>query len=309
MDRWPLGRRRFIRILAAAPGLALIPTIYAKASDVAAANEQAEHLHVWRGVALGADAMLQLHHPDATAANRLIAASLTEVARLERVFSLYDEHSSLCVLNRFGDLNDPPLELVELLGQSEQFSRMTAGAFDATVQPLWDLYARAFRQPRCRPAGPATHSDRGDAAARGPCGGRSSTADRIHYARAGHGHHAQRHRPGLHHRPRGGLAARERHRSFAGRDRRDPRHRGSALRAVRGPSASRTRRRGPIVASGSRSTTGRLPPPADTARSSIRPAASTISSIPRPADSGATAASQWWRRPRPTRTRCPPPSR
>lgn len=183
MDRRTVGRRRFIRILAAAPGMALIPAAWTNGPDVAAADP-AEHLHVWRGAALGADAMIQLHHPDAAAAKRLIERSLVEVARLERVFSLYDDHSSLCVLNRAGRLDGPPLELVELLGQSEQFSRMTGGAFDATVQPLWDLYAAHFTNPNADPAGPprtaiaATLRRVGHAAV-------IVEADRIQYARAG----------------------------------------------------------------------------------------------------------------------------
>jgi thiamine biosynthesis lipoprotein len=183
MGRRTLGRRRFIRIAAAVPGMALIPTLQARVPDVAA-NDPAEHLHVWRGVALGADAMIQLHHPDAVAAKRLISASLAEVARLERVFSLYDEHSSLCLLNRFGTLNDPPLELVDLLGQCEQYSRMTAGAFDATVQPLWDLYAAHFSDPRADPMGPARTAITATLQRVGH-GAVIVEADRIHYARAG----------------------------------------------------------------------------------------------------------------------------
>jgi thiamine biosynthesis lipoprotein len=180
MDQRKFGRRRFIRILAAAPGMALIPAIQAKASDIA---DPAEHLHVWRGVALGANAMIQLYHPNAAAAKRLIAASLTEVARLERIFSLYDQHSSLCVLNRLGALDNPPLELVELLGQSEQFSQMTAGAFDATVQPLWDLYAAHFANPQADPLGPS-HPAITTTLERVGHGAVVVEADRIHYARA-----------------------------------------------------------------------------------------------------------------------------
>jgi thiamine biosynthesis lipoprotein len=113
-----------------------------------------ENLHVWRGVALGADAMIQLHHPDAAAAQDLIDRSLKEVARLERIFSLYDPDSSLSRLNREGSLDGPPLEMVELLGRSVGFSEMTGGAFDVTVQPLWDLYAAHFSRPGADPAGP-----------------------------------------------------------------------------------------------------------------------------------------------------------
>lgn len=148
-----LVRRRFIRILAAAPGFALLATRYGQAQE-RAADDAAEDLHVWRGAALGADAMIQLHHPDAPVARRLIARALVEVSRLERVFSLYDEQSAISRLNRAGSLDDPPAELVMLLGQSEQFSQLTAGAFDATVQPLWDLYSKHFTGVDPDPNGP-----------------------------------------------------------------------------------------------------------------------------------------------------------
>lgn len=150
-------RRRFIHISAAAAGLALLPAALVSSSGpfVAAAADAEQHLRVWRGVALGADAMLQIHHSDAAAADRLIERCLVEVARLERIFSLYRDDSAIRILNRDGRIADPPLEFVELLGQSMEISRLTGGAFDATVQPLWDLYAAHFSKPNADPAGPA----------------------------------------------------------------------------------------------------------------------------------------------------------
>jgi thiamine biosynthesis lipoprotein len=144
-------RRRFIHISAAAAGLSLLPA----SSRLLAATGENSHLQVWRGVALGADAMLQINHPDRQAAGRLIARCLAEVSRLERIFSLYVEDSAIRRLNRDGRLPAPPLEFVELLGQAAQFGRLTGGAFDATVQPLWALYAAHFSKPSADPAGPA----------------------------------------------------------------------------------------------------------------------------------------------------------
>ena len=140
-------RRRFITITAAALGMPLLPV----ARGNAGATSQ---LRVWRGAALGADAVLQIHHPDPAAADQLILRSLAEVARLERVFSLYREDSALVRLNREGRLDDPPLDLVRLLGEAERFSALTGGAFDITVQPLWDVYASHFARPDADPSGP-----------------------------------------------------------------------------------------------------------------------------------------------------------
>lgn len=149
-----LSRRRFIGITAAATGMALLPL----SSGGALAGEAPPQLRVWRGVALGADATLQIHHPDARVADRLIERSIAEVHRLERVFSLYREDSAISTLNRKGFLPYPPTDFVQLLAISEYFSRLTDGAFDATVQPLWQLYAAHFGRPHPDPRGPSDHA-------------------------------------------------------------------------------------------------------------------------------------------------------
>ena len=131
----PMTRRRCITISAAAAGLPLLPVRRAGAEP---------RLLVWRGAALGADAILQIHHPDAAVAKRLIEASLAEVARLERVLSLYRADSALCRLNRDGVLDEPPFDLVRVLSDSRRYGALTGGAFDVTVQPLWALFAAHF---------------------------------------------------------------------------------------------------------------------------------------------------------------------
>jgi thiamine biosynthesis lipoprotein len=148
-----LSRRRFIGVSAAAAGMALLPIVPRRSSaDTGAASP---YLRVWQGIALGADAVLQIHHPDPAEADRLIARSVAELRRLERVFSLYRDDSAISTLNRRGVLEDPPTDFVRLLGESQQFSRLTGGAFDPTVQPLWRLYADHFARPDADPAGPS----------------------------------------------------------------------------------------------------------------------------------------------------------
>jgi thiamine biosynthesis lipoprotein len=144
------SRRRFISIAAAAAGLALPTLTRGRAADTAVPP-----LRVWTGSALGADAMLQIAHSDPAAADRLIELALAEVERLERIFSLYRADSALSRLNRDGALEEPPADLLRLLAQSEQMSRLTHGAFDATVQPLWDVYAAHFATSDADSSGPA----------------------------------------------------------------------------------------------------------------------------------------------------------
>ncbi|HYD32364.1 MAG TPA: FAD:protein FMN transferase [Azospirillaceae bacterium] len=109
----------------------------------------------WRGTALGAEASLRLYHPDPQAARRLVEDCLSEVRRLEAVFSLYRPDSAVSRLNRDGRLDAPPLDLVQLLAKAQRLSEISGGAFDVTVQPLWRLYADHFAQPNADPAGPS----------------------------------------------------------------------------------------------------------------------------------------------------------
>ena len=139
-------RRRFIAIAAAAAGLPLVAT---------GARAETAHLHRWTGIALGAAAEIVLHDTDTARAHGLIARCVAEIDRLEDVFSLYRTESAVSRLNREGRLAAPPLELVALLAEARVFSERTEGAFDATVQPLWRLYAAHFARPGADPRGPA----------------------------------------------------------------------------------------------------------------------------------------------------------
>lgn len=140
-------RRRFIGISAAAYGLSLLPFgVAAHASTDAI---------VWRGRALGAPAELILHHPDRALAETLVTRVASEIARLERIFSLHIPDSSLSVLNAAGALATPPGELVVLLARCRDIRAASGVVFDPTIQPLWALHARHFSSPGADPAGPA----------------------------------------------------------------------------------------------------------------------------------------------------------
>lgn len=147
MSRTLPSRRRFIRIFAAAAGLTVVP--------IGRAPQAGANLVTWHGTALGADATLQIHHPDRNKAQRLIVRALTEVRRLERLFSLYQDDSALVELNKRSVLASPAPELVELLRLSQYYATLTDGALDPTVQPLWELYAGHFSREEADPAGPS----------------------------------------------------------------------------------------------------------------------------------------------------------
>lgn len=122
-----LSRRRFVCIAAGAAGLAM----------AGGRARAAEGLRRWKGVALGAEAEMILP----ASAMALLPRLRAEIERLEAIFSLYRTDSALVRLNAAGVLAAPPLELVEVLTRAQGFSRLTDGAFDVTVQPLWALHA------------------------------------------------------------------------------------------------------------------------------------------------------------------------
>ncbi|MDG1996260.1 MAG: FAD:protein FMN transferase [Emcibacteraceae bacterium] len=98
----------------------------------------------WEGYALGADSSVQLYGTDRQEFDTVIAEAVKLIARLENIFSLYDETSEIVRLNNTGRLDNASPEMIDLLQISKKMSIETGGAFDITVQPLWQFYDRFF---------------------------------------------------------------------------------------------------------------------------------------------------------------------
>jgi len=146
----PCSRRQSLRIVAGAIGVAMLPGSALGKWESAGATP-----HRWQGMALGAESSIQLYHPHAGEARKLIADCVGEIERLESLFSLYRPNSELGRLNRTGCLRSPSGDFVRLLNLAKQWHRQTGGAFNIGVQPLWALYARHFAQAHADPSGPA----------------------------------------------------------------------------------------------------------------------------------------------------------
>ena len=101
-------------------------------------------MHHWEGEALGADATIALAGLSSREADSLFAAAVAEIARLEKLFSLYDRSSALSRLNATGILVDPAPEFLEMMEVSRRLNALSDGAFDPTIQPLWLLYAECY---------------------------------------------------------------------------------------------------------------------------------------------------------------------
>lgn len=92
--------------------------------------------------ALGAEVSLVVYHEDPAVAERALSAAFDALNAVENVLSLYRPQSEICRLNRDGVLPHSHPDLVQVLRSAITWSRLTNGAFDPTVQPLWKLYAQ-----------------------------------------------------------------------------------------------------------------------------------------------------------------------
>jgi thiamine biosynthesis lipoprotein len=95
------------------------------------------------GHALGASVSLLVLHADAGVAEAALADALAAVQAVDAVMSLYRDDSQLVELNRAGELARPDWRLLDVLLYSQQLADRTQGAFDVTVQPLWNVYTQA----------------------------------------------------------------------------------------------------------------------------------------------------------------------
>ncbi len=136
-ERHNLSRRRVIGLVAAC-GMPLV-----LGGQRVRAGEGVPLIR-WHGRALGAPAQITLAHADAPAARAALGRCLAEIVRLEAVFSLYQGELEISRLNREGRVQGASLDLRLLLAESQRIGRLTGGAFDVTVQPLWRLYADHF---------------------------------------------------------------------------------------------------------------------------------------------------------------------
>ena len=132
-------RRRFLKII----GLASIGAISGTALVKLTKTDILKKV-TWQGIALGSPAEITIYHPIQQEAEDILSESHKKLVQLENLFSLYKENSQLSMLNKNGYVENPHPDMLALLNLSKKYAEMTNGAFDVTVQPLWDLYNEAF---------------------------------------------------------------------------------------------------------------------------------------------------------------------
>lgn len=110
------------------------------------------------GRGLGTDLSLTVIANSTSVGEQAIDAAFAEIETVEQVMSLYRPDSEISQLNRERMLIDPHPYLREVLSTAAKISSLSDGAFDITVQPLWNLYAE------CRQAAYGPSFERIDAA-------------------------------------------------------------------------------------------------------------------------------------------------
>lgn len=100
-------------------------------------------LHRGAALAFGTTVSVAVRHADAGLAQRAIGEALAVVGQLHRLMSIYDPASEVFRLNRDGMLRHPDPRLLDVLGHARALSRVSKGAFDVTVQPLWQAGRQA----------------------------------------------------------------------------------------------------------------------------------------------------------------------
>ncbi|MGK5081558.1 FAD:protein FMN transferase [Janthinobacterium sp. HLX7-2] len=105
-------------------------------------------MRLYRGAALafGTTIAATVLHHDQRQAELAIEDALYAARKIDRLMSIYSPASQVFQLNRDGRLARPDSHLLAVLAQAQALSQWSDGAFDVTVQPLWQLCRAAADQ-------------------------------------------------------------------------------------------------------------------------------------------------------------------
>ncbi len=135
-----ISRRRIIKISAQASIAGLAQQFFlGKDAFSQVLEKKLYKSYEWRGIVLGAESTITLQHYDSDLARDLLLQSVAVINKYEAFFSLYHENSMINILNKNGSIKNPEVDFTNLLKKSTLLSHETKGAFDITVQPLWNL--------------------------------------------------------------------------------------------------------------------------------------------------------------------------
>lgn len=101
------------------------------------------HTGVRRGTAFGTIVSLTATGRSIRQADAALDASFAAIRAVERSMSLFDPKSEISRFNRAGFLDSPSPLFASVIEQSRRVWKLTGGAFDPSVQPLWGVWSKA----------------------------------------------------------------------------------------------------------------------------------------------------------------------
>jgi thiamine biosynthesis lipoprotein len=130
-----INRRDFLKITAIA-GLAGLGTLAGRNLITDEAQYKITETHFLMGTIVNFSVIA----PDREVGREAIRRTVAEMERLIAIFDYRLAGSPLAQLNRQGNLQDAPIELVEIIQHSIRLGMLSGGAFDITVLPLLEAF-------------------------------------------------------------------------------------------------------------------------------------------------------------------------
>ena len=137
-----LTRRSFLS-LSGAFGLALSSLSLPLPCDAAKFSTKLHKISMGK-LGMGTFVNMTALHPSRDQAQEAMGRAYEEVDRLSALLSRHDPASPVSYLNRENGMPDLPPELLQVLKASLHYYEFSGGAFDITIQPVLDLYAKSF---------------------------------------------------------------------------------------------------------------------------------------------------------------------
>ncbi|WP_050465305.1 FAD:protein FMN transferase [Herbaspirillum autotrophicum] len=117
------------------------------------------HMYTGSDLAFGTTMSIQVLHDNRRQAELAIEDAFQAARNVDALMSIYNPRSQVCQLNRDGRLAAPDAHLLHVMQDAMRLSALSAGAFDITVQPLWQQFSQAARN-QVLPAPAALHAAR-----------------------------------------------------------------------------------------------------------------------------------------------------
>ena len=145
-----MKRRSF---LVAGLGAALLPgsTLLAPVTQTGSIIRRdltgtAKRLYTASDLAFGTTITMHVLHHDQRDAELAMQDAFAQAKNIDALMSIHSQTSQVSLLNAHGIVRDPDPHLLTVLAESARLSELTHGAFDITVQPLWNQFAAAAAQ-------------------------------------------------------------------------------------------------------------------------------------------------------------------